>query len=442
MGYGDLDTPRPKIEVVVSNTSEPNKPQAFMEAGFLNPHKAVAVVKFGRNCNQYEIKATAETGLFDYHPALQMKVDYARVPSYIKKFGNDFSSMILEMLFMLHSSQEERRNPSGQVKIITVASASPKYDVILKTPHAITTVPNVLLPWSLSEDEFNPAKRQLSLLELITNPTHKGVCKVYHNNLITFDGAEIQILQVPNCPLILAKYRYEGKQFSVMMMQRSINDLSTDLIFENNGREIRLTIRDGRYQIEFDHVAVPLSSFPLHLRHDADITIKEENGQLVLEAAKQLTCYYDGQNITIEANPKMQGELQGLCGRFDGEQEFRTPSGYTAKNAWSFVQSWVHTEGPCDEDCNLKHSHVKLENTIEYLGEQSECFTVQPVLQCRAGCLATATTSIPIAMHCLPAGSTTNLLDTQMRLEQKSEDLEHLVEVHRSCSCENKRCAS
>lgn len=52
--------------------------------------------------------------------------------------------------------------------------------------------------------------------------------------------------------------------------------------------------------------------------------------------------------MKIEANSSaVQGELQGLCGGF-GEEELRTPSGDVARNPLNFVQSWVHTKGPCE----------------------------------------------------------------------------------------------
>ncbi|XP_060089011.1 vitellogenin-2-like [Heteronotia binoei] len=427
-----------KIQVVLSRISEPNKPIAFMEGALLNPYKVVA---FWKNVekSQYKIKALAEIGWFDHRPALQMKVEYTKVPHEIKK---KISCVFLKMLNMLGISLEEKRNPYDQIKMITVARTSEKYDVILKTSRTTTIFPNVQFPWSFSEDRLNPVEQQLSFLDLIIGRTHKGICSVYRNNLTTFAGAEIQTLLVPNCPLILAKNRY--KQFSVMMMQRSTHDITKDLIFASNGPEIKLSVKEGAYQVEVDHVEVPLSSLPYRFEgHGLTIAITEKNGQLVLKAYDELTCYYDGHNITIEVDSNtMQEQLQGLCGQFDGEKEFQTPSGRIAKNALGFVQSWVHTEGPCDGDCNLRYSHVKPEHTIEYLGQQSECFSVESVLQCKEGCLPTATVSIPVAMHCLPAGSTTNLLDTRARLDQKSEDLVHSVKVHTLCSCKNRRCAS
>lgn len=47
--------------------------------------------------------------------------------------------------------------------------------------------------------------------------------------------------------------------------------------------------------------------------------------------------------MKIRASAWLAGKLRGACGNFDAEteKEFQTPTGYIAKDAMSFVQSWV-----------------------------------------------------------------------------------------------------
>ncbi|XP_054837006.1 vitellogenin-2-like [Eublepharis macularius] len=450
MVYKDMDSSRPKIKVLMSNITEPSKPIFFMEAALLSPHKAVASLKFLQNSQKIKISAEIETGFVADHPAIQAKVDYSRAPKIIKKIVDQISCLLPGMAFMLGISQKEQRNPPHQVKLIVIALSPGVYDIFVRTPTKSLTISDARLPFSLPEGEVDPATQQqsyplksfLDVRSLLLN-NMTGVCTVHRNNLTTFSGAEIQTLQVPNCPLILAEDIRQPKQFSLRLTQESSNDITKTFTFKTPFMEITFQRVNGEYEVQIDHVHVELSVLPLQPRSDSSITISKKNDQLVLSAYGQLLCYYDGDNVTIEANPiTMLGRIQGLCGRFDGEQELRTPSGYIAKNDLSFALSWVHAEGSCDGACKLQHSLVKLENTIQHLGQESVCSTVDNVLQCQEKCLATSTTSIPVGVHCLPVGSATDLLDTEARFAMKSEDLVYMVDAHTGCSCKDQQCAA
>lgn len=45
----------------------------------------------------------------------------------------------------------------------------------------------------------------------------------------------------------------------------------------------------------------------------------------------------------------MAGKTCGICGKYDAEKEreYQMPSGYLAKDAVSFGQSWIISEDPC-----------------------------------------------------------------------------------------------
>lgn len=48
-------------------------------------------------------------------------------------------------------------------------------------------------------------------------------------------------------------------------------------------------------------------------------------------------------SMKVQVSPWLAGKVSGICGKFDAEteQEFQTATGYLAKDAVSFVQSWV-----------------------------------------------------------------------------------------------------
>lgn len=55
-------------------------------------------------------------------------------------------------------------------------------------------------------------------------------------------------------------------------------------------------------------------------------------------------------------------------------------------------------------ECYMKLESVKLEKQVILHGEESKCYSVEPVLRCLPGCLPLRTTTVTIGFHCLPAG--------------------------------------
>lgn len=51
----------------------------------------------------------------------------------------------------------------------------------------------------------------------------------------------------------------------------------------------------------------------------------------------------------------MAGKTCGICGKYDAEKEreYQMPSGYLAKDAVSFGQSWIISEDPCAGGTNI-----------------------------------------------------------------------------------------
>lgn len=140
----------------------------------------------------------------------------------------------------------------------------------------------------------------------------------------------------------------------------------------------------------------------------------------------------------------MRGQTCGLCGKADGEvrQEYSTPNERVSRNATSFAHSWVlpakscrDTSGKtCLDFCNLKKmitcskqpfcsvqneihlsnlfspecymqlESVKLEKQVRLEGEESKCYSVEPVLRCLPGCMPVRTAPVTVGYHCVPLG--------------------------------------
>lgn len=59
-------------------------------------------------------------------------------------------------------------------------------------------------------------------------------------------------------------------------------------------------------------------------------------------------------------------------------------------------------------ECYMKLESVKLEKQVNHFGEDSKCYSVEPVLRCLPGCMPVKTTTVNVGYHCLPIGKLTS----------------------------------
>lgn len=55
-------------------------------------------------------------------------------------------------------------------------------------------------------------------------------------------------------------------------------------------------------------------------------------------------------------------------------------------------------------ECRVKLESVELEKQAVVYGQESRCFSVEPVLRCLPGCFPVKTTSVTLGFHCVAAG--------------------------------------
>lgn len=58
-------------------------------------------------------------------------------------------------------------------------------------------------------------------------------------------------------------------------------------------------------------------------------------------------------------------------------------------------------------ECRIKLESVELEKQAVVYGQESRCFSVEPVLRCLPGCVPVKTTSVTVGFHCVAAGEFT-----------------------------------
>uniref|UniRef100_A0A3B3C5J6 VWFD domain-containing protein n=2 Tax=Oryzias melastigma TaxID=30732 RepID=A0A3B3C5J6_ORYME len=131
----------------------------------------------------------------------------------------------------------------------------------------------------------------------------------------------------------------------------------------------------------------------------------------------------------------MKGKTCGLCGKADGEvrQDYRAPNGRLARNSVSFALSWILPAESCKDntECRMKYESIQLEKKINVHGEDSTCFSVEPVLRCLPGCSPVKTTSVNVGFKCFADDSSRDLSN----IFDESVDVRESTEAHLACSC-------
>ncbi|NXC25264.1 VIT2 protein, partial [Campylorhamphus procurvoides] len=448
--YADIDSVRPRMQVFVSNLTDSSKWKLCADASVLNAHKAVAYLKWGRNCQDYKISTELVTGRFAAHPAVQVKLEWPKVPSSVRSIAEWFYKFIPGAAFMLGFSEKTDKNPSRQARVIVALTSPRTCDVVIKLPDIILYEKAVRLPLSLPVGPRIPASElQPPIWNVFAEAPSavlqnlKGQCSVSYNKITTFNEVQFNYTMPANCYHILAQDCSSDLKFLVMM--RSIDEtMNLKAINIKLGiHEIDMIPVSGRVVLLVDGVQSPSTNVS-YTSAGATLWIHGENQGLALLAPAYGIdkLYFDGYTFRIQVALWMAGKMCGICGKYDAEseQEYRMPNGYVAKNAVSFGHSWILEERPCRGVCKLRHSFVKLEKTVQLAGVESKCYSTEPVLRCLKGCSVTKTTPVTVGFHCLPADSATSLTDKQTKFDQKSEDIQDTVDAHTACSCENEDC--
>ncbi|KFO72775.1 Vitellogenin-2, partial [Cuculus canorus] len=445
--YTDTQPTRSSMQGFVSSITGPSRWKLCADASLINSHKVLGSLKWGKDCQDYQIAARITTGQFAAYPATQMKLEWPRVPSIVKRTARWFYSFLPGAAYLLGYSQRQQHGPSRQATLVIALTSPRTCDVVLKLPELtiydrairlplpFPSSPNTPISTPPSPDQNILSQAAFSILDNL-----KARCSVFQNTITTFNGVEFNYSMPANCYHVLVQDCSPQLKFLVTMKRLKESADLTAINVRLASHEVDMYVSDGLIQLKINGVQAP-TDVPYTSNPDASMVISSEKDGLSLKATDYGLdkLYYDGHRLEVAF--WMAGKTCGICGKYDAEKEreYQTPSGYLAKDAMSFGQSWIIPEDPCAGACKLQRKFVKIEKPVAFEKVAAKCFSVEPVLRCAEGCSATRTVSVSVGFHCVPADSTFNL-EGQIRLDQKSEDIVSTVSAHMACSCQQQSC--
>ncbi|NWI86806.1 VIT2 protein, partial [Pitta sordida] len=447
--YTDTQPKRSRIQMFVSSIRGPSKWKLCADASVINYRKVTGSFKWGKDCQDYQVATQIATGQFAAYPAMQMKLEWLDVPSIVRTTVRWFYSFLPGAAYVLGYSQRQQLGPSHQATLVMALTSPRTCDVVFKFPGLTIYDRAIRLPLpfpshpaipisALPSSDWNVfSQATLSIIESL-----RAHCSVLQNTITTFNGVEFNYSMPANCYHVLVQDCSPELKFLVMMKRLEDSADFTAINVKLASHEVDMYVSNGLIQLKINGVQAP-KDVPYTSNSDASILISREEEGLVLKAPDYGIdkLYYDGHRLQIQIAFWMAGKTCGICGKYDAEKEreYQMPSGYLAKDAVSFGQSWIISEDPCAGACKLQRQFVKIERTVAFEKTSAKCFSVEPVLRCVEGCSATSTVPVSVGFHCVPADSALSL-EGQLKLGQKSEDIVSSVSAHTACSCRQQQC--
>nr|BAE43870.1 vitellogenin [Pagrus major] len=435
-----LDKPSTRIQIILAALAADNNWKLCADGALLSKHKVTAKIGWGAECKQYDTMITAETGLVGPSPAARVRVAWNDLPSAIKHYAKKMYDLIpANMLPGLIKGKDE--NSANQLSMTVIATSDRTIDFIWKSPTRTFYKLALHLPYPLPLDGIKgltPFDGLADQVHYLFAKAAAAECSFNRDALTTFNGRKYKNEMPLSCYQVLAQDCTNELKFMVLLKkdhieQNHINVKIADI-------DIDLYPKNTDVIVKVNGMEIPINNLPYqHPTAKIQIRPKGEGISVYAPSLGLHEVYFDRNSWTVKVVDWMKGQTCGLCGKADGEvrQEYRTPNGRVTKSAVSYAHSWVLPAESCRDttECRMKLESVQLEKQVNIHGQESKCFSVEPVLRCLPGCFPVKTTTVTIGYHCMPAESALNRPESLSSITNNSVDLRETAEAHLACSC-------
>ncbi|KAM6327412.1 vitellogenin-1-like [Podargus strigoides] len=444
--YVRSDAAKVDVQLVVVQLAETNW-KACIDAVIL-PLKAQARLRWGKECRDYRITAMATTGRLARKPAVQLKVQWGSLPSWIKKTSTAFMQYVPGAGLMLGFSEAHQRNPSHEF-IVRAAATSPRtIDTVIKAPGVTLYYQALRMPFTLP---LGPSPtyeaRDITAWNLFSEIASKiaqedqSTCEISEGDFKTFDRVGHTYSFNKSCNLIVAQDCTERPKF--IITTRKVDPQSFSREVHINTTSVNITICPAANSSLLvacnEEPVLPHSGVSKYEK--GNVKIYKNGTTIIVEAPTHglKNVIFDGVILKVTVASWMRGKTCGVCGNNDREKhnELLMPNHKLAHSCSAFVHSWVLLEETCSDGCKLQRSYVKLNRNPTIDGEESTCYSVDPVLKCMKDCTPIEKTSVKVGFHCFPKDTAVSLLEWQRSSDKKSasEDVVESVDADIDCTC-------
>uniref|UniRef100_A0A4W3IAF2 Phosvitin n=1 Tax=Callorhinchus milii TaxID=7868 RepID=A0A4W3IAF2_CALMI len=429
-GYAEVSDRKPRVHLRVVELAEDSRWKICADG--IMPHGHKVLLRWGKNCQDYKVYVKASTGDFASHPAIKMKLQWSRIPDWLKSSGRMIGESLPGIAYALGWSQRYQSNPSRQITLLVALTSPRTIDTIVKVPKRTVFYQGAQIPLAVTVSAFPLQVRARGFKSITEIPdilltVNQQECFVEPGRIRTFDNQTLSY-QIPNdCHYVLTQDCSQSPSF-ILLMKRAKDQSrkSITLVLSNPNMVIEAQPEGQDVKLLINGVERSMSSLPII--EQGVVRIQKNSTGITLEATQMNLdlVYFDGNKVRVN---QMNKRTCGICGHNDGERKMLMPNQEETESVDRFFQSWLCTGESCKDDCKVRQEYVELEELINYEGVDSRCYSVEPVPRCFSGCSPTERVSVPVSFHCVSSSKCTYPI-----FRKKSADLRRFVDSHSDCA--------
>ncbi|XP_069795481.1 vitellogenin-like isoform X2 [Narcine bancroftii] len=437
---GSMDSARgrPTVQLRMVELADDSRWKLCVDASSPTAHRAMVIYRWGVNCQRYRMSYQASLGYLGNHPALKLQTKWASIPQELITGGKMIGSALA---YLLGFSNSFRGNPPHQITQLIVLTSPRTVDTIVKLPRVTIYYRGFELPLPVNIPVVMPRVRGRQLGSVVHLPhflltMNQKECVAKRDRVVTFDGSELNYRIPNNCFYVLTKDCSSAPTF-ILLMRRITSQQAKKrikLLISAPNTVIEAYPMQDRIKLLMDSVEATVSEQQTVLK---DIITIQRNGTgitLQIPSINIEKLYFDGDQVKITLD-HMMGKTCGICGLNNGEQKLIMPNQEEAKDQEHLYESWLCSGTSCKDDCRVRKEFVELGQVVEFDGEESRCYSVEPVQRCLAQCTPLETRSRSVNFHCVPSNRTVNIFSAA-RFRWKATHISHPMDSHTDCSCE------
>ncbi|XP_051868476.1 vitellogenin-like isoform X1 [Pristis pectinata] len=441
--YGANLIDRRLIQVLVDELQEVGSWKACLNAEMPIDHKVTGVLRWGNDCLDYKIAAKAATGYFQHHPAALLKAKWDRIPQSMKEAAQVIADHLANFAFLLGFSERHMKSIPHQLSFIVAATSQRTFDIVVRTYKHVYSRQALLIPAALPFDVSSPSIQPrglhiLTYLSAMFSAASTAECTVTQDMFSPFSENSFKYQMPEGCTHVLAQDCTTELKFIVLITRHAeLLTLQLNLPFSEIIVESKMT---GNLQLTINGTKMSMASLPFTSSKTLSIERSEKGLKIEAPRLGLESLFFDGKVIKVSTVPWTFGTTCGLCGQgiSQGSNEYQQPNRRKTKEVLKFAHSWLLPGENCKDTCKLTKRTVKLNRSVKLHGQDSKCYSTEPVLRCHIGCSPVKTVPVVYGFHCLPTDSNTNPADEQLKstnFGQKSEDMTSPIDAHVACSC-------
>ncbi|XP_078418017.1 vitellogenin-like [Cetorhinus maximus] len=428
---------RPKMHLHIVDLKEDSRWKMCVDAAIPTAHKAMIMYRWGENCQRYKISYKASMGHLENHPSMKIKTQWSEIPEVMIAAGRMIGS---GAAYLLGFSNKFKVNPSRQITYLITLTSPRTIDTIVKLPKFTIYYQGFELPLPVHVQTMAPIIRTRGFKSFAEIPQlllrmNQRECIAENERVVTFDSNELTYKILNDCHYVLTKDCSPSPKF-VLLMRRTDN--------QQRKKAIKLLISVPSVVIEayptqdgikfmVDNVETSLSNQGKVIQNL--VTIRQNGTGISLEAPSisidQL--YFDGYKVQVVLD-QMMSKTCGVCGINNGEQKMMMPNQEEARDVEGLFESWTYPGQSCTDDCKVRRNFVELGKTVQFEGQESKCYSAEPVQRCLEGCSPIETLSRIVNFQCVPANRPIDAT-VIFSSRRKSVDMSHPVDLHVDCLC-------